>query len=224
MKTGDGERIVVHVFMMMKYQKYINILLRWFSCIFFRFRDDWNTKEKNGPGGRGGGMLRTLSSPFIQFSTFHILKLLCIFSFIEFSKTMTTCMSIMNKSLYLFYIFPIYSVTTWNGMVNMEKSEDQDRKIVLEFCHLLEKSKQLFNGLRYVDIFYTAFTSNDDDNIMNLKSRFSQRFTSIWSSTVASIFRSHIRCIHKTLEISTTTSTCVGFKVWPKTMANRRNC
>ncbi|XP_055319814.1 protein SCAI isoform X2 [Sitodiplosis mosellana] len=33
-------------------------------------------------------------------------------------------------------------------MVNMEKSEDQDRKIVLEFCHLLEKSKQLFNGLR----------------------------------------------------------------------------
>lgn len=37
-------------------------------------------------------------------------------------------------------------------MVNMEKSEDQDRKIVLEFCHLLEKSKQLFNGLRYVFI------------------------------------------------------------------------
>lgn len=36
-----------------------------------------------------------------------------------------------------------------DGMVNMEKSEDQDRKIVLEFCHLLEKSKQLFNGLRY---------------------------------------------------------------------------
>ena len=25
---------------------------------------------------------------------------------------------------------------------------DQDRKIVNEFCHLLEKSKQLFNGLR----------------------------------------------------------------------------
>lgn len=38
-------------------------------------------------------------------------------------------------------------------MVNMEKSEDQDRKIVLEFCHLLEKSKQLFNGLRYVRLY-----------------------------------------------------------------------
>ncbi|XP_055701430.1 protein SCAI isoform X2 [Phlebotomus papatasi] len=33
-------------------------------------------------------------------------------------------------------------------MVKMESSEEQDRKIVLEFCHLLEKSKQLFNGLR----------------------------------------------------------------------------
>ena len=29
---------------------------------------------------------------------------------------------------------------------NME--EDEERKIVNEFCHLLEKSKQLFNGLR----------------------------------------------------------------------------
>lgn len=27
--------------------------------------------------------------------------------------------------------------------------EEQDRKIVLEFIHLLEKSKQLFNGLRF---------------------------------------------------------------------------
>lgn len=33
------------------------------------------------------------------------------------------------------------------GMVKMDE-EEQDRKIVLEFCHLLEKSKQLFNGLR----------------------------------------------------------------------------
>ncbi|XP_055382653.1 protein SCAI isoform X3 [Condylostylus longicornis] len=33
-------------------------------------------------------------------------------------------------------------------MVKMESTEEQDRKIVLEFCHLLEKSKQLFNGLR----------------------------------------------------------------------------
>lgn len=34
------------------------------------------------------------------------------------------------------------------GMVKMGSNEEQDRKIVLEFCHLLEKSKQLFNGLR----------------------------------------------------------------------------
>ena len=27
-------------------------------------------------------------------------------------------------------------------------NDEQDRKIVNEFCHLLEKSKQLFNGLR----------------------------------------------------------------------------
>jgi hypothetical protein len=32
----------------------------------------------------------------------------------------------------------------------MASTEEQDRKIVLEFCHLLEKSKQLFNGLRLV--------------------------------------------------------------------------
>ncbi|XP_037035469.1 protein SCAI isoform X3 [Bradysia coprophila] len=32
------------------------------------------------------------------------------------------------------------------GMVKMDE-EEQDRKIVVEFCHLLEKSKQLFNGL-----------------------------------------------------------------------------
>ncbi|XP_026461155.1 protein SCAI-like [Ctenocephalides felis] len=33
-------------------------------------------------------------------------------------------------------------------MVTMSGPEDPDRKVVLEFCHLLEKSKQLFNGLR----------------------------------------------------------------------------
>lgn len=32
--------------------------------------------------------------------------------------------------------------------------EEQDRKIVLEFIHLLEKSKQLFNGLRFVCLFF----------------------------------------------------------------------
>jgi len=33
-------------------------------------------------------------------------------------------------------------------MVMASTTEEQDRRIVLEFCHLLEKSKQLFNGLR----------------------------------------------------------------------------
>ena len=37
-----------------------------------------------------------------------------------------------------------------NGAVAMNTTnvEDFDRRIVNEFCHLLEKSKQLFNGLR----------------------------------------------------------------------------
>ncbi|XP_075990581.1 protein SCAI isoform X1 [Anticarsia gemmatalis] len=33
-------------------------------------------------------------------------------------------------------------------MGNMGEISEQERKITLEFCHLLEKSKQLFNGLR----------------------------------------------------------------------------
>lgn len=33
-------------------------------------------------------------------------------------------------------------------MVAITEVEGQERKIVAEFCHLLEKSKQLFNGLR----------------------------------------------------------------------------
>lgn len=33
-------------------------------------------------------------------------------------------------------------------MVVMADKEDHERKIVMEFNHLLEKSKQLFNGLR----------------------------------------------------------------------------
>lgn len=32
----------------------------------------------------------------------------------------------------------------------MSELEEQECKIVNEFCHLLEKSKQLFNGLRYM--------------------------------------------------------------------------
>ncbi|XP_060809773.1 protein SCAI [Amyelois transitella] len=33
-------------------------------------------------------------------------------------------------------------------MGRMNPLEDRERKIIIEFCHLLEKSKQLFNGLR----------------------------------------------------------------------------
>lgn len=35
-------------------------------------------------------------------------------------------------------------------MVGMANMDDHERKIVMEFVHLLEKSKQLFNGLRWV--------------------------------------------------------------------------
>lgn len=38
----------------------------------------------------------------------------------------------------------------WNieKMVGMADMDEHERKVVMEFCHLLEKSKQLFNGLR----------------------------------------------------------------------------
>ncbi len=44
-------------------------------------------------------------------------------------------------------------MTTTTGMTPIEKivvsnEEDNEEKIVQEFSHLLEKSKQLFNGLR----------------------------------------------------------------------------
>lgn len=34
----------------------------------------------------------------------------------------------------------------------MASMDDHERKIVVEFCQLLEQSKQLFNGLRWVVI------------------------------------------------------------------------
>lgn len=44
---------------------------------------------------------------------------------------------------------PSYSTgITTREMVIMAGMADHERKIVIEFCHLLEKSKQLFNGLR----------------------------------------------------------------------------
>ncbi len=56
----------------------------------------------------------------------------------------------------------MYSPTTWGPKqrisdykhhqhsFNMSvEMDDHERKIVNEFCHYLEKSKQLFNGLRY---------------------------------------------------------------------------
>ncbi|CAG9782381.1 unnamed protein product [Diatraea saccharalis] len=35
-----------------------------------------------------------------------------------------------------------------SSMGKMNSMDDHERKIIIEFCHLLEKSKQLFNGLR----------------------------------------------------------------------------
>jgi hypothetical protein len=35
-----------------------------------------------------------------------------------------------------------------SNMANTIDMDDNERKIVTEFCHYLEKSKQLFNGLR----------------------------------------------------------------------------
>jgi hypothetical protein len=39
-------------------------------------------------------------------------------------------------------------VGTSNNVAMATNSDDLERRIVNEFCHLLEKSKQLFNGLR----------------------------------------------------------------------------
>ena len=41
-----------------------------------------------------------------------------------------------------------FSVPNGTIAMNTTNVEDFDRRIVNEFCHLLEKSKQLFNGLR----------------------------------------------------------------------------
>lgn len=62
--------------------------------------------------------------------------------------------------------------------------EEQDRKIVLEFIHLLEKSKQLFNGLRYHESRYLLV------HIIHIF--LTQRSTPIRPPTMASIFRTHL--------------------------------
>ncbi len=70
----------------------------------------------------------------------------------------------------------MYSPTTWGPKqrisdykhhqhsFNMSvEMDDHERKIVNEFCHYLEKSKQLFNGLRYkkipnyIEVFLTIY-------------------------------------------------------------------
>jgi len=43
-----------------------------------------------------------------------------------------------------------------SNMANTVDMDDNERKIVTEFCHYLEKSKQLFNGLRLVKINRSA--------------------------------------------------------------------
>ena len=46
-----------------------------------------------------------------------------------------------------------------SNMANTVDMDDNERKIVTEFCHYLEKSKQLFNGLRSVT-FVAGVRSN----------------------------------------------------------------
>lgn len=53
-------------------------------------------------------------------------------------------------------------------MVKMGSNEEQDRKIVLEFCHLLEKSKQLFNGLRFVSHFLAILSLESPESPLNI--------------------------------------------------------
>lgn len=42
-----------------------------------------------------------------------------------------------------------------DGMAVISEIEEHEQKIVAEFCHLLDKSKVLFNGLRYCYILFT---------------------------------------------------------------------
>ena len=44
-----------------------------------------------------------------------------------------------------------------SNMANTVDMDDNERKIVTEFCHYLEKSKQLFNGLRSVTFVVCAW-------------------------------------------------------------------
>lgn len=46
-----------------------------------------------------------------------------------------------------------------SNMANTVDMDDNERKIVTEFCHYLEKSKQLFNGLRLDKILLVIFNS-----------------------------------------------------------------
>lgn len=137
--------------------------------------------------------------------------------------------TILIKYSYL-YISNAGSMQMSDGIVKMDPVEDQDRKIVLEFCHLLEKSKQLFNGLRYVlktlsaiSVAIHMYHINLQEATMFKWKKFLQRFAAIWSSSVAGVLWPNIWCIYKTMEIPATASAHIGLKVWAETMADRRN-
>lgn len=100
-------------------------------------------------------------------------------------------------------------------MVKMGSNEDQDRKIVLEFSHLLEKSKQLFNGLRCLSLCAKSSTQ------IQLTVDPLQGFAAVWPSTVVQLFRKDIRCLHKTVEVPATASSSFRLQVRTEAMADR---
>lgn len=79
---------------------------------------------------------------------------------------------------------------------------DAEKKTVAEFCHLLEKSKQLFNGLRWDQRDEQLSWFLNDRSIVELKTL--QGLAAVRPQTVAGVLRSHFRCLHKTLEVSAT--------------------
>lgn len=104
----------------------------------------------------------------------------------------------------------------------MASTEEQDRRIVLEFCHLLEKSKQLFNGLRDLPQYgeYRMALGIFQSARMSTVNSFCHNFR---SPAVAGLFRANIRRLHETVEVSTAAPARARLEIWIEAMANRRN-
>jgi hypothetical protein len=99
-------------------------------------------------------------------------------------------------------------------------TEEQDRRIVLEFCHLLEKSKQLFNGLRDLPQYGEHRRPGNISSRPHVTINFAFHFR---SPAMAGLFRANIRRLHETMEVSTAAPAGARFEIWIKAMANRRN-